>query len=242
MSQSDRIYAAPRRHLVDFRFDQAVAEVFPDMIRRSVPGYDTIIPIIGVIAEKYHRPGRRVYDLGCSLGAATASMHRCLGDGGAEYIAVDSSAPMLVRCREILDRLMPAASLTVVEGDIREIEIRNAGVVTLNFTLQFLPPEDRGSMLERVYAGLEPGGALILSEKIQGGTSIEEESLTALHGRFKVANGYSDLEISQKRSALEKVMRLDTLAVHRQRLESAGFGDVLPWFQCLNFVSLLAIR
>ena len=65
--------------------------------------------------------------------------------------------------------------------------------------------------------------------------------LTDLHIAFKRANGYSELEIAQKRSAIENVMKPDSLEEHRERLLAAGFSKVVPWFQCLNFASLIAL-
>ena len=242
MSKSDRIYAESRPLVVDFTFDKAVADVFPDMIRRSVPGYETVISNLGVLAESHFRPGTRVYDLGCSLGAATLSVHRCMGDAGAHYVLVDSAPAMLEKCRERLDRLMPGASVEYQEADVRTIPVENASVVLLNFTIQFVPPGDRLALLGNIHAGLVPGGLLILSEKVLGEDPGEERCFSDLHLRFKAANGYSDLEISQKRSALEKVMRPDSLARHQERLSLAGFTGIRTWFRCFNFVSLLAVK
>lgn len=242
MSSRDRIYASPRPHLVDFAFDEAVADVFPDMIRRSVPGYETIISLLGVVGASHHVPGTRVVDLGCSLGAATLSLYHQIGAGDVNYVAVDNSPAMLDRCRATLGRHMADAEIDFIHGDIRDVDIGDASVVVLNFTLQFIPPADRKAVLAGVYRGLRPGGVLILSEKIHGETAEDDERLIALHHRFKAANGYSDMEISQKRSALENVMQLDTLTRHVERLESVGFTTVRPWFQCLNFVSMAALR
>ena len=241
MSKPDRIYASPRAHLVDFAFDDAVAEVFPDMIRRSVPGYDAVISMLGVLAASHFVSGTRVYDLGCSLGAATLSVHQQLAGRQVGYVAVDNAEAMLDRCRENLGRHMPDANIEFVHADIRNVAPTNASVVLLNYTLQFIPPTDRLAVLKSVRAGLERGGALILSEKVRGKDEAEDHRLVELHHRFKAANGYSELEISQKRSALERVMQLDSLSEHDARLRAAGFSTVQPWFQCLNFVSLLAM-
>ncbi len=242
MSKSDRIYAASRPRVVDFTFDQAVADVFPDMIRRSVPGYETVISTLGVLAETHFRSGTRVYDLGCSLGAATLSVHRCLGDADVHYVLVDNAPAMLEKCREHLDRLMPGAGIEFREADVRSVRVENASVVLLNFTIQFVPPGDRQALLDNVYAGLVPGGLVVLSEKVLGGDPGEERCFSDLHLNFKSANGYSDLEISQKRSALENVLQPDSLAQHGERLSRAGFAHIRPWFRCLNFVSLMAIK
>jgi tRNA (cmo5U34)-methyltransferase len=126
--------------------------------------------------------------------------------------------------------------------DIQDTDIDRASVVVLNFTLQFIAPPDRPAMLRKICDGLLPGGVLVLSEKVRF-ESLEEDGLqTEWHHAFKRAQGYSELEIARKREALERVMKPDTLPVHRQRLHDAGFSRVCQWFQGFNFVSLIAFR
>lgn len=238
----DNIYANPRDHLVDFEFNESVARVFPDMIRRSVPGYGTLITLIGLLAEQYAQPGTHLYDLGSSLGAATLAMRRRVSHHDCRIIAIDNSLAMVERCRNNIAEDLSPIEVDVVCGDIREQRIENASVVVLNFTLQFLPPEDRLALLSNIHQGMVPGAVLLLSEKITFDDEIEQELQNALHLSFKRANGYSDLEISQKRMALENVLIAETVAEHRQRLAEAGFWHSQQWFQCFNFVSLLAIK
>ena len=129
----------------------------------------------------------------------------------------------------------------LIEADICQLALENASVVALNFTLQFIAREQRLTLLQNIRHSLRPGGALILSEKLRFADAAEQELLTDLHIAFKRANGYSELEIAQKRSALENVMKPDSLQQHRERLLAAGFSQVTPWFQCLNFASLVAL-
>lgn len=238
----DAIYALPQAQVVDFAFNAAVADVFPDMIRRSVPGYETIISLLGVIARQYAQPHTCIYDLGCSLGAATLAMASQVRDASIQYLAVDNSAAMTERCEKILQRHLPSEQFKVQCADIVDTEIHNASVVVLNFTLQFLEPSQRLAMLQKIYAGLLPGGVLILSEKLHFTDPAEHTLLTDLHLAFKRANGYSELEISQKRSALENVLIPDTSEQHRERLLTAGFKQVVQWFQGMNFVSFIAVK
>jgi tRNA (cmo5U34)-methyltransferase len=242
----DQLYAHPLETIVDFAFDEQVVGVFSDMINRSVPGYATVIKSLGILAARFAQPNTVCYDLGCSLGAATLAMHQQVRQPNCRFIAVDNSPAMLQRCRE---HLQVAASLDESEpridlvcADILDIEIQNASVVVMNFTLQFIAPEQRQALLQKIYAGLQPGGVLLLSEKIALADDASEQRLTDWHHDFKRANGYSDLEVSQKRSALEKVMRPEPLALHQQRLRQAGFSEVQPWFQCFNFISMVAIK
>ncbi len=235
----DSLYAHPRDSIDSFVFDERVAAVFSDMISRSVPGYASIIGMIGLLAERHARPGSRLYDLGCSLGAATVSMGKAIGDRDCRLVAVDNAEAMLARARRQFDKhgLDKVESLCV---DIRDVKIRDASVVVLNFTLQFLPLEERLPLLHGIRQGMRGDGVLILSEKIAGADAEEDALLVELHHAFKRANGYSDLEISQKRAALEAVLVPETIAAHRQRLAEAGFGRVDLWFQCFNFVSFIA--
>lgn len=240
--QRDTLYALPQAQLVDFAFNEAVADVFPDMIRRSVPGYETVIAMLGVIARCYARPQSRIYDLGCSLGAATLSMASQLRDTDVHFVCVDNSAAMTSRCEQILQRHLRAAQFEVVCDAIQAIALEQASVVVLNFTLQFLKPTERLAMLRNIYSGLQSGGVLVLAEKLAFADADEQALLTALHVEFKRANGYSELEISQKRSALEQVLIPDTLEQHRERLYAAGFKQVIQWFQGFNFAAFLAVK
>ena len=245
MSDNDRIYATAQTQISDFTFNEAVVRVFPDMIKRSVPGYPTIVENIGVLASRFARPDSVLYDLGCSLGAVTQALRRHVQATGCRVVAIDNSAAMVERCREYLhaqdsmfQELLP---VEVQEGDILELDFQPCSVVALNFTLQFIAPEQRLQLLGRIHQSLLPGGALILSEKLRFEDPLEQQLLTDLHIGFKRANGYSELEIAQKRSALDNVMKPDSLEQHRERLLGAGFSQVIPWFQCLNFTSLIAL-
>lgn len=241
--QTDAIYAAPLQEMVDFKFDERVVAVFPDMIQRSAPGYGMIISNIGVVAAKYAQAGSRCYDLGCSLGAATLSMRQRIKQPGCEIIAVDNSPAMIERGRELLALdSVSTVPVTMICADLQDVAIDNASVVVLNFTLQFIPPAERLALIQRIHAGLNPGGILILSEKIAFGEPERQIFHEVLHHDFKRANGYSDLEISQKRSALENVMIPETLACHHERLQAAGFSSSEVWFQCFNFASMVAIK
>ena len=243
MPNKDTIFSAPIDKIGDFTFDERVVEVFPDMIQRSVPGYSNIISAIGMLAERFAKPNTNVYDLGCSLGAATLSIRRHIeAQEGCQIIAVDNSHAMVERCKLHVNAYRSDTPVNVIEADIRDINIENASVVVMNFTLQFLSPEDRYALLEKIYQGLRPGGILILSEKFVFANDKSHELLIDLHHDFKRANGYSELEISQKRSAIENVMLPDSIDTHKERFATLGFSSFEVWFQCFNFGSMFAIK
>lgn len=240
-SPQDNIFASPLSEIVDFVFDDKVVDVFPDMINRSVPGYGTIINLIGIIAEQYAKPKTRLYDLGCSLGAASLSMRHRLTKTDCEIISVDNAEAMIERLDKILLRDNSKTTMQTLCSDIQDVEISNASVTVMNFTLQFIPLDERENVLAKIYGGLNDGGCLILSEKLAF-TEDENRAQIELHHAFKKSNGYSDLEIAQKRSALENVLIPETKETHIQRLKETGFTQVFPIFQCFNFASFIAIK
>ena len=237
---TDFIYAAPQDTIEPFKFDETVAEVFQDMIERSVPGYGTSLEMISLVARKFAKPFTTGYDLGSSLGASTFAMRHGMKQNGCSLVAVDNSESMMTKFKELLEASPDGIPVKPVVDDIQNVPITNASMVTLNFTLQFISPHERLPLLKRIYDGLVPGGALVISEKIVFPDQAEQDLQTQLHHSFKRANGYSDLEVAQKRTSLENVLIPDTLHQHHQRLKAAGFNHVYLWFQCFSFVSLLA--
>jgi tRNA (cmo5U34)-methyltransferase len=238
----DSIYASPLAEIEAFKFDAKVADVFPDMIQRSVPGYQAIIAAIGLLAGRFARPDSVCYDLGCSLGAATFSMLQHIDAPNCRIVSVDNSAAMIARFHEHIQKEAPHANVEIRCADIRDMAIENASVVVLNFTLQFIPVEDRPVFLHKIQEGLLPGGLLILSEKLRFDDARQQELQTDMHHAFKRAQGYSELEISQKRSALENVLIPETFKAHQSRLLDAGFNSAEVWFQYFNFASILALK
>lgn len=237
--KKDNIFASPRKEVEDFRFDNRVAEVFPDMIQRSVPGYRTLISNIGVIAENFAQSSTNIYDLGCSLGAATLAIAHRVKTADINILAVDNSADMLNKAHSMITQEEFPSSIQFIERDIIDQQITNASVIVLNFTLQFITPEQRQSVINKIWNGLNPGGALILSEKLSHKNS---DLMNLLHLQFKRDQGYSELEISQKRTSLENVMIIDSEDTHTARLTEAGFSHIERWYQCFNFSSYLAIK
>jgi tRNA (cmo5U34)-methyltransferase len=224
-----------------FTFDSAVARVFPDMIKRSVPGYAETVAMSGVIAGEYARDNTNLYDLGCSLGAVTLAMRHGVKVENCKIIGIDNSSAMIEQAGHYLALDEGSVEVELMCADIISQPIENASVVALNYVLQFIAQNQRLDLLTHIANGLNQGGALILSEKICFDDD-EQPLQDKLHLDFKRANGYSELEIAQKRSAIENVLIPETESAHIARLKLAGFSRIIRWYQCFNFVSYLAIK
>lgn len=243
--EKDLVYATAMREVTAFRFDEGVTRVFPDMIARSVPGYAATLSAAAALARRFAQPNTRLYDLGCSRGACLAAMAGALPSESAfTLVGIDNSSAMLQAAKhDLTHQGLPRdqLQLDLIEGDIRKIELKDASVIVLNFTLQFVPIEDRLPLLTKARKALRPGGVLLLSEKIEIAHPALNQLCIELHHDFKRAQGYSDLEVAQKRDALIKVLIPETLDMHRSRLESAGFIGAEVWYQVFNFCSLVAL-
>jgi len=240
--REDNLFQTPFSGVGGFRFDEKVAQVFPDMIRRSVPGYGHVIGSSGLIAKRYVQPNTVIYDLGCSLGATTLAIANQVTAEGCRIIAVDNSEAMLAQARSTLsDRLVDPLPIDWVLSDIAQMEFEPCSVVALNFTLQFIQQDQREKLLSDIHHALCPGGALILAEKIIQEDAQSQETLNELHLDFKRANGYSELEIAGKRQAIENVLVPETAKAHIDRLTRVGFQEVTEFFHCLNFKAWIAI-
>lgn len=238
----DDIYANERKVIERFSFDQQVVSVFPDMIRRSVPGYSSIIEMTGVLAARYAQPNTHLYDLGCSLGASSLAMAQLVRQPDCDIVSVDNSEPMIEQAKTLIESAAVQTPISLHLADVQDFPLQRASVAVLNFTLQFIAEENRDGVIQRIADALEPGGILLLSEKIRFEDEGEDELQRDLHHAFKFNNGYSRLEISQKRTALENYLLPETIAQHRARLLGAGFTSVHVWFHCFNFMSLVAYR
>jgi len=236
----DRLFAQPQV-VSPFSFNRQVVRVFDDMLERSVPFYREILRRQVQLIENFHLNEGKIYDLGCSHGNLGMSLIESFeGRKNLRMVAVDNSEPMLERYRSRLAGLSFPARVELRREDVCTTEIENASVVVINLTLQFLPIESRDALIRRVFDALLPGGVLLLTEKLTHADGAMAELQRDLYYGMKRANGYSELEISQKRDALENVLIPETLEAHLARLERAGFAAADPWFKWFNFCSLIA--
>ena len=226
--------------IADFRFDQDVVKVFDDMVRRSVPGYDSMIQMIGLIARMYGQDNTNYYDLGSSTGAITLSIALNNKSKNNQFFAIDNSKEMVEQCEKNLHNKVD--NLQAICDDINQVKIKSASIVVLNLTLQFIDVNLRSNLIKKIYDGLEPGGILIISEKIHFDDALTQNHITKLHIDFKKENGYSELEIANKRQAIENVLITETKEQHLNRLRECGFVETSCFFQCLNFVSFLSVK
>jgi tRNA (cmo5U34)-methyltransferase len=240
--KANNIYAENNSTASEFVFNDEVAEVFPDMIQRSVPGYAQTLDIIEVAAATFAVPNTNCYDLGCSLGAGALRMEKATSGKKCDIIAVDNSKPMIERLSENLRELPFETRIQPIFADLLDLRISNASFAAMSYTLQFIPLERRLELLKTVRSAMIPGAAFVLSEKVAFESQAESQIMNTLHLEFKRLNGYSELEIARKRAALENVLVPETVETHLDRLASVGFSEVYLAMRHLNFATFIAVN
>jgi tRNA (cmo5U34)-methyltransferase len=226
----------------EFCFNNQVAEVFDDMLERSVPCYHQITSMVVSLLQQFCSRGDTVYDLGCSTGTTLLELARQLPNLDLTYTGIDNSQAMVEKARLKTQMLSQQQNIDFQIGDITETDLKNCGAVLLNYTLQFLRPPVRSHFLKTIYNALKPGGILIVSEKIISHRPVINRAYIDLYLHFKRSQGYSETEIARKREALENVLIPFSIHENLDLFKESGFTQTETFFQWFNFVSFLAVK
>jgi tRNA (cmo5U34)-methyltransferase len=238
----DRIFSEKLKDVADFHFGEKVASVFDDMLERSVPFYSEIQRMIGAMAADFVSSGTHVYDLGCSTGTTMLHLDQCVPQQ-VRFIGVDNSEEMLKRCGAKLKEHNFTREHELRCVDLNQgVHVENASMVLMILTLQFIRPLYRDKLVSSILGGLNENGALILVEKLIGEDSLFNRLFIKYYYDFKKNNGYSELEIAQKREALENVLIPYKLMENREMLLRAGFRYCDVFFKWYNFCGIIAVK
>jgi tRNA (cmo5U34)-methyltransferase len=225
-----------------FEFNDRVAEVFDDMLDRSVPFYKQVIEMTSQILERSLLTGDAVYDLGCSTGTMLLHLARTLESKNLRFVGVDNSKAMLDKALRKAEMFSLDDRIVFIQQDITQADFSGAGGVILNYTLQFIKPAVRSEFLKKIYNGLRTRGILILSEKVVTRDKEMNEQFQGSYYQYKKRRGYSELEIANKREALENVLIPLSIGENRDMLLKAGFSRIETFFQWFNFISIVACK
>ena len=238
----DEVFKEPLTQSSDFKFDKKVVTVFDDMVTRSVPFYLEIQRMISELASEYALKNTVVYDLGCSTGTTMVNMNNTVAND-IKFIGIDDSSQMLDQCRANILKIGFDREFELLNYDLNKgFPIKNASVVVLCLTLQFIRPLYRVKLLQEVLAGMVDGGCLILVEKILGEESSLNRNFIKYYYDFKKRNHYSEMEIAQKREALENVLVPYKLSEDIEMVQNAGFPHCEVFFKWYNFAGLVALK
>jgi tRNA (cmo5U34)-methyltransferase len=243
--KKDEIFRKSDKRASNFEFNADVAEIFDDMLERSVPFYLEQQGMIRSLCRNLWIPGTKVYDIGCSTATTLIGLSRELPPA-ARFVGYDNSLPMLERARRNVEENHFQERVDLrhgeLNGELSALPLENAGVVTMCWTLQFIRPLRRDDLIRWIYDALVDEGALIVTEKILTNNGHMNRFFIDLYYDFKKQRGYSDTEIVRKREALENVLIPYRLDENVDLFQRNGFEIVETFFQWFNFAGFLCIK
>ncbi len=243
MSGRDKIFDSPVQRASGFQFDETVANVFDDMLERSVPLYREAQRMTVELARNFAQPGSGVADLGCSTGTTMALLCQGIPDPTVRIVGFDLSKAMLDKSRENLGRLGLLQRCDLRQQDLhQEFDLGPVSVVIMNYTLQFVRPLYRDTLIRNIFQALRPRGCLLLSEKVLAEDPTLNSMYIDLYYEFKRKKGYSEMEIAQKREALENVLVPYKVKENAELLQRNGFAAPELYFRWYNFASFIALK
>jgi tRNA (cmo5U34)-methyltransferase len=240
--EKDHLFACKKNRVKPFEFNKEVADVFDDMLNRSVPLYAQSIKKQAQFTVKFYQKNSNIYDLGCSHGNLGILILDQFKKTDFSMVGVDNSKPMIEKYRQRLEKYGVYGQTDLICASMEDIKFKNASVVIINLTLQFLDKKKRNDLIKKIFQGMNSNGILLLTEKIIHPSDRINNLQSKFYEKFKIENGYSKLEISQKRDALDKVLVPDTIKTHENRLLQAGFTHFDVWLKWFNFASMIAIK
>ena len=227
----------------DFRFNAETARVFDDMVNRSVPYYDEIQRMVCELAGSFAAPGTNLYDIGCATGNTLIQLQQRLADKNVRIIGIDNSDEMLSRAQVKIQHHCADSGIRLVNANLHELpHLDNASVVIMLLTLQFVRPLYREKLVHAICSSLNQNGCLILVEKVTGSCTMLNRLFIEYYYHYKRRMGYSELEIAQKREALENVLIPYHHEENLKLLQDAGFAQVEEFFRWYNFSGVIAIK
>ena len=239
--KTDHYFQDFRPEVRPFTFDEEVADCFDDMVSRSVPYYHEIHRILLDILPYQVRDGDVIYDLGCSTGTTLKVLSKGLESLDVKLVGLDQSPPMIAKAKEKCSSCHHGPDFYC--QDVLTFPLEECGLVIMNYTLQFVPRHQRAELVQRIHQSLRPGGMFVLTEKIESPDRGVQNLQTNLYWDFKRRNGYSELEIAQKRDALEDVLVPLSPTDQMELLSESGFGPQVDMiFRWYNFACFVGIK
>jgi tRNA (cmo5U34)-methyltransferase len=238
----DEVFANDQQPVGDFAFNATVAHVFDDMVSRSVPYYEEMQRMVCELAQDFAQPNTSLYDIGCSTATTLLTLDGMIGPD-VQFVGIDNAPDMLDKAAQKIEASGTNRPIDLQVVDLhRGLAIDNASVVTMLLTLQFVRPLFRERVMKTIHSGLNDHGCLLMIEKLTSEDTTFNRLFIQHYYDFKRRNGYSEIEISKKREALENVLIPYRLDENVQLLKEVGFRSVEVFFRWYNFCGIIAVK
>lgn len=212
---------------------------FDEHIAQSVPHCQEQRDYVAALSRFFLHENARIIEIGVSTGRTALAILDRVSGRSITYQGIDVEPGMVATAqRNLADDPRFSASVADAVG----FDFASCALVVSYYTLQFIPRRERRTLLRRIFAALEPGGAFILYEKTLAGTARAQDAVDQLYREFKAGQGLTAEEIFMKARSLQGVADPLTVEGNRDELLAAGFADVELIFRSHCFAGFLALK
>ncbi len=223
-----------------WNFGGNVAPNFVDHILRSVPFYKNGHEIIIKSSDFFLKNGSVCYDIGSSTAELLINLSK-FTNKKVKFIGLDSENKMVNFSKKLIKK-KKIKNILIKQADILKHKLDKADLIISYYTMQFIEPKFRQFFLNKIYKSLNWGGGFFVFEKIRGNDARFQDILTSLYHEFKENNGFSIKEIDTKAKSLRGVLEPFSDLGNIGLIKRAGFTDIQPVFQYLNFKGYMCIK
>lgn len=212
---------------------------FDRHIARSVPNYEAGHRLIEQVSDFFVRRDSVAYEIGTSTGTLLRQLAK-RHPHGTRWIGIDVEHAMIEHARSAHGQT--SANVEYLLADACEVDYEASDFIVSCYTIQFIPPRCRQSLIDLIYKSLNWGGAFLLFEKVRAPDARFQDIMTALYIDYKLENGYSPEEVLGKASSLKGVLEPFSTRGNLDMLQRAGFVDVMTIYKHVCFEGFLAIK
>lgn len=225
----------------DWSFDGKVYKNFDSHIKKSVPLYNETHELFLNLTDFFLHKDSKIVDIGCSTGTFLIKAHsrHSKNSKNIKFYGIDSVNEMIKVCKK---KNKLKKNIFFLNKDINKFNFSKSCIVSSFYTLQFISPKVRQSLIKKIYNGLNWGGAFFLIEKVRGPDARFQDMLNQLYIDYKLKEGYSPDEILNKSKSLKGILEPFSTKGNLELLKRAGFKDITTIFKYAFFEGFLAIK
>lgn len=222
-------------------FDGETFKNFDQHINKSVPLYQDTHELYKNLSDFFLQENSRIIDIGSSTGTFLINLFKKHKNTKKKlrFEGYDTIKKMI----NYSNKKKPKNNkIKFINKDINKINLKNSCIISSFYTIQFISPKNRQTLINKIYKNLNWGGAFFMVEKIRGPDARFQDIISQVYLEYKLSKGYKSNEILNKSRALKGVLEPFSSNANLQMLKRSGFKDVFTVFKYCCFEGWVAIK
>jgi tRNA (cmo5U34)-methyltransferase len=222
-------------------FRGQVFKNFDNHISKSIPLYFETINLYENLSDFFIMDKSNVIDIGCSTGTFLQKINKRHLNNLEKKIFL-KGYDVVPEMLNYAKKKNKNSKINFSTKDALKVNYKNSCIVSAFYTMQFIATSKRQELVNKIFKGLNWGGAFFMVEKVRANDARFQDIMTQLYTEFKLSNGYSDKEIISKGRSLKGVLEPFSTKGNLDMLKRAGFKDIITVIKHGCFEGFLAIK